>query len=250
MTSFPNHGCVCIVGALLLASLACHGHAQDQKKPAQQWQVRGIQSGLSDPLLSVKLLALQEMQCFSRIDGISPLQIAPFLTASDHDLVSAAATTLGQMQTKEQAPALMKLFNDPSRSIGVRGTAAYALGYIKANEQAPKLLQFLKDPSSDPSLRSDVAYALGEMQAKDQIPELAELLKDSHNQVRSAAAVALGQMQAKEQIPELAQLLIDPDFDVRRAAASALGKMQAKEHASEIAKLLNDPMVVVLSRCT
>ena len=66
-----------IAWTVLFACPIPHGYAQGPKKPAEQWQSRGIESALNDPLSSVQLLALQQMLSFSRVDGISPSQITP-----------------------------------------------------------------------------------------------------------------------------------------------------------------------------
>ncbi len=223
---------------LLLTLTVSPSIAQGEKKPAEPWQVRGIQSALSDPLPSVQLLALQAMASFSKLDGISPEQLTPFLAAQDNPpLVTAAAFGLGQMQAKEQAPELVRLLKDPDSD--VRAAAASTLGQVQAKERAPELVKLLKHPDAD--VRQAAASALGELQAKEQAPELVRLLKDPDADVRRAAASALGEPQAKGQAPELVKLLKHPDTDVRRAAASALGQMQAKEQAPELVKLLKDP---------
>jgi len=168
-----------IAWTVLFACPIPHGYAQGPKKPAEQWQSRGIESALNDPLSSVQLLALQQMLSFSRVDGISPSQITPYLTSGDTDVLFTAASALGRVQANEQIPGLVKLLKNPDTK--VRRAAVETLGQMQAKEQVPELVKLLEDPDMD--LRFAAAAALEQIQSKAQMPELDKLLNRRDIQV-------------------------------------------------------------------
>jgi HEAT repeat protein len=221
----------------VLFALVFPGHAQEQRKPAEQWQVDGIKAALEDPLPSVRLLALDQLGSFSRLAGIPASQITPFLKDPSSDVRGVAASALGAMQAKDQAGEVVKLLKDPAP--GVRRNAASALGAMQAKDQAGEVVKLLKDPDSD--VRYAAASALGTMQAEDQMGEIDQLLKDPDPDVRTAAEFALGAMQAKKPRGEVVKLLRDSLFYIRLAAASALAAVQAKEETREMVEFLKNP---------
>src|SRR5258706_526548 len=182
---------------VLFTGVACLCYAQQPRRAAEQWEVRGIAAALDDPLPSVWVEALQQLSTLSSMEGIRSSRIAEFLKNPDRIIRRSAASALGAMQAKDQAAVLVKLLKDPDRN--VRSSAIFALGAMQAKDQAAELVKLLKDP--DRGVQRSAIFALGAMQAKDQAAELVKLLKDPD--VRDYAVSALGAMQAKDQAAEL-----------------------------------------------
>ena len=226
---------------MVLTCSVCVCYPPEPKKPvAAKWQAEGISAALEDPLPSVRLLALQRLNKFSKADSVPASRIVEFLKDHpDSEVRLAYAEALRVVQAKDQAPELGKLLQDPDG--GIRAAAAETIGVLRAREQVPELVKLLKDHLY--SVSHSAAEALGAVQAREQIPELVKLLKDRDEDVRRAAVEALGAVQAREQIPELVKLLKDRDDGIRAAAIEALGVMQAREHAPELVKLLRDPRI-------
>ncbi len=82
-------------GLVLLTCLVFFCEAQGQFGPAEPWQVQGIHGALNDSLRSVQFLGLQKISSFSKVEGISPNEIIPFLRSGDPDLLVVAARALG-----------------------------------------------------------------------------------------------------------------------------------------------------------
>lgn len=112
-----------VLAGVMLAPLASYQSSLAQDRVAELWQVRGIQRALSDPESDIQYLALNEINSFTRIDGISPMQIVPLLAADDPLVVGAAARALGRIQAKQEIPRLVQLLESPD--MGVRWSTAY-----------------------------------------------------------------------------------------------------------------------------
>jgi len=155
--SFTQHGCSWTGWLVLLICTSCYGgttssrHARSRyaqeldKKLAEQWQSQGIQSALRDSLPAVRLLAIQEMQSFSRVDGIDPSLLITFLTSQnlDTDATVAVVSALGRVHARDQISQLLDLLKNTNSK--VRASAASSLGLLQAREQTPRLHEMLSD---------------------------------------------------------------------------------------------------------
>lgn len=187
-----------------------------ESQPAEPWQVQGIRAALNDPIPSVRLFALQRASLFSRVSGISSLEIVPFLRDSDPVVREAAVSALGTLEGQDPVPEVVKQLRDSDLSVQV--AAISALGKLGAREEAGELVKLIR--VSDFRVRGAAIRALAKLGARDQVPEIVKLLKDDDPAVRVIAAELLGEMGAKESAPEVAKLLKDDDSHPSGSPAS------------------------------
>jgi hypothetical protein len=122
---------------------------------------------------------------------------------SEYSIVRGeAASRLGQLGDPRAIPYLMKLRDDPEKTVQVE--VARALGRLQAREAEGFLLESLNDPS--PLLRMTAATALGQVGSVDAIPLLRNSLDsdpDPYVRLRAVESlVILGDKLARDRVPD------------------------------------------------
>jgi HEAT repeat protein len=147
--------------------------------------------------LQVRLYALSALRGMgAEAAPVLPVMME-FLQSDNADLRGLAINVLGQIGrpgASSAAPAVRKLWTDPSPNVQRVAISVYAALSEPSAEIAAELATRLKDPN--PSLRGSAAFALGLLgpQALPQLDALLEVMKDPEDMVRIAAAQSVGQM--------------------------------------------------------
>jgi hypothetical protein len=135
----------------------CFSQEGEDITPAVEWQVKGIQSALNNPLPAVQLRAREQIKSFSRVDGVKVFQVAGFLSSNDKQIVAAAASALGATKATNYAADLIKILRESVNNLAGRNlttTALRALGPLSPNLVLPGLsVVYYFDRSSQPEIR-------------------------------------------------------------------------------------------------
>ena len=125
---------------------------------------------------------------WSRVPGSQELE-HELLSSSDPEVRREAAWWLGEHESRESVPELLKALEDPSHD--VRLVTAWALGEIKDTASIPPLVRTLDDP--DPLVREMVVLALGEIEHPAAILPLVESV-ETEPELAEAVVWSLGEI--------------------------------------------------------
>ena len=159
----------------------------------------------------------------------------------------AAAVTIGSLQIKRMAPAVLPLTNDPSES--VRAAALFALHRCGAQVDLNPLAAMLASPK--PTVRGNVAILFGKMDDPGTAPMLKELAATPIPRA-SAVQEAIIRIQIAESIVHLGdegalnaiRAAAYSQFDeVRVLSVSMLGGFKDRRMAKGFAQMLLEPPI-------
>lgn len=141
---------------------------------------------------------------------------------SDEQLVSAAATALGNIGGEEAFGALQAKWLIET-NCEIRRSLCEAFGVIGDSRALPLLLTALQE---EVELKNSLVEALGSLGDTNAVAELLPLLGDGDNEVRQKTAEALGHIGGLACVPELLRVA-EHDFttEVRSSACAALGML-------------------------
>ena len=159
------------------------------------------------------------------------------LKDSDAGVRRAAASSLGNLQSKRATLPLIALLSDRDRE--VRVAAAHALGNIHDPRAINSLLELLRDPVVP--VRHAALEALDNFEHEDIVPgPILPALTDANADVRHRAAHLLGSIGDRAAVGPLLNALRDASADVRSAAAQALGEIKDASAANGLTAALKD----------
>jgi len=189
---------------------------------------------LSDPSLRVRIAAAVVL-------GVRrDLPSGPALLARLRDSAPwerpALIIALGRIGTSDAVEALVRVSDDPMRS--VRVCAVHALAETRSPLARGVARRKLADPSW--AVRGAAALALGHVGTLEDGAGLLPLLEDPHPWPRRGAVYALGQLGFRQGAPRVRVALEDPDPEVRLAAVWALGRLGDRRARRRLTKLLRE----------
>lgn len=112
-------------------------------------------------------------------------------------------------ESKQEAPFLMNVVQDPGRDLEVRGRAIRALSDLKITEAIPVLQQLLSNPANHnhPEVARAGCIALGRLSPDKALPVITNLMSQTREQsVFGSGAFALGQMKTAKAMAALVKL--------------------------------------------
>lgn len=166
-------------------------------------------------------------------------------TRAEFRLEAAAALAFAGSDEERAAAreALRPLLDDPIARI--RAAALTTLGEVGTAEDVPALLRATRDER--PALREAATVALGRLGIAESREALRGLLASPFGEVRYQAVESLAADADASATDAIAARLRDEDAYVREAAASALAVLGAEPHRDELARCLGDASEVALA---
>lgn len=156
----------------------------------------------------------------------SDAAISAIIEASNPNLSSSAARTLGKTGNTLAIPILIKALTDRDNYYYTRCEAVAALGKIGGVSEIPILINVLETDENS-SVRSWAVRAIANLM-EDRVPSVIKsligALKDSSDSVRKSVVEILDELGDPIFIHELVDMLTDEHYSVRISAAKALIK--------------------------
>jgi HEAT repeat protein len=173
----------------------------------------------------------------------SPVLKGDALTNVGRFAAELPATSSGAFRRRRAAAVLLRVVEDTSIRVDMRGAAATALHYVlgrSSRELCPRLQGLLNvAPDQDPhwELRGTVITALGQMECRESRATLEQILlewKDVPRHVATTVPSVLARLGAPEAIPALLAVIKRPDTPeaVFGTAISAVGRLGANSTAT------------------
>lgn len=183
--------------------------------------------------------------------SIDPL--CQMLRSNDLTLRAAATNAVAKIGPKA-ASKLLKLIDDPDRSIALAAAAALGTMGSAGNDSVPGLVAAGERISAQGDggnndeiiiLYHEIGSSLSMVELGDAVPLIRRLLKAENPGTRAFAAFTIGEIGPSAQVcePELQKLLSDSSTTVRRDAAYALARLDLPSNTSTTAleAATNDP---------
>ena len=159
-------------------------------------------------------------------------------STGDDELVSMAASALGQIGNPAVEALSELLVEETTRPIAVK-----SLAHIRRSEIIAPLLKVVKDP--DANIRAMAIEALGSFHNGEIAPVLLNALNDVAAPVRKEAVTGLGfRSDLREEldlVDKLIPRLYDFNIDVCSTTVTSLGRLGSDRAAEAIDALLNSP---------
>ena len=158
-------------------------------------------------------------------------------STGDEELVSMAASALGQIGNPAVEALSELLVNETTRLIAVK-----SLAHIRRSEIIAPLLTVVED--LDANIRAMAIEALGSFHHSEIAPVLLNALNDVAAPVRKEAVTGLGfrsDLTELDLVDKLIPRLYDFNIDVCSAAVTSLGRLGSDRAAEAIDALLNSP---------
>lgn len=146
------------------------------------------------------------------------------------------ATLLARFKTPESVQALIRLLEDPNKS--VRRSALDGLANLKMPQSVRPICRLLADP--DIMVQSAAIDALVKIRDVNTVKYLIEILQDESEYVRRAAVEVLNEVGDQRAIKDLLNALRDADWWVKVRAADALGSIGGPKVIDAVLVLIRD----------